>query len=406
MKHIHRSIPRAPLASLLSSKKPPAIIGSVQHHADDAGVEVLMRQVKNEITRIGGESRTTLENHARRMDDLSDRQRDVEQTLADRRFSSRGGDHPESLGERVINSAEFKAFGGSSARGKFSVRVQNAITSLSTSAGGLIPPDHRPEIVALPRRRLTIRALLAPGNTNSNNVQYARQTLRTNNAAVVTEGSKKPESVYAWSQADAPVRTIAHFVKASRQAMDDAPLLASTIDGELRYGLDLKEESQLLFGSGSGQNIHGIATQATAYETFRNGTSDTAFDTLAHAIAQAETALLPATGIVLNNNDLESMKLIKDGEGRYIGGGPFGPPITTIWGRPVAGTPEMPAGQFLVGAFLDGAQIFDRLEAEVLVSSENEDDFVKNLITVRAEERLALAVKRPNAFIYGELPNI
>jgi len=405
MKHIHRNIPRVPLATLLSADEPRAIIGGVQHHAD-AGVEGLMRQVQNEITRIGGESRTTLANHASRLDELSDRQRDVEQAMADRRFSGRSGDHPESLGERVINSAEYKAFGGSGARGKFSVRVKNAITSLTTSAGGLIAPDHRPDIVALPRRRLTIRALLAPGNTNSNNVQYARQTVRTNNVAVVTEGAKKPESVYAWIEADAQVRTIAHFVKASRQAMDDAPLLASTIDGELRYGLDLKEESQLLFGSGTGQNIFGIVPQATAYETSRNGTGDTAFDTLAHAIAQAETALLPATGIVLNNDDLESMKLIKDGEGRYIGGGPFGPPITTIWGRPVAGTPEMPSGHFLVGAFLDGAQIFDRLEAEVLVSTENEDDFVKNLITVRAEERLALAVKRPNAFIYGELLNI
>jgi len=397
------SLPRVPLATLRSMDMPQGIVSSLRAQT---GVEGLLQQVNGELARIGGETRTTLANHTERLNDLSDRQRDIEQTLADRSFRGRGSGAADSLGERVVNSAEYTAFGGSNARGTFAVRIKQAITSLSTSAGGMISPDHRPDVIALPRRRLTVRALLAPGNTNSNSVQYARQTTRTNNATVVTEGAKKPESVYAWTQADAPVRTIAHFVKASRQAMDDAPLLASTIDGELRYGLDLTEESQLLLGSGTGQNILGIIPQATAYDTSRNGTGDTAFDTLAHAIAQAEAALLPATGIVMNIDDLEALKLIKDGEGRYIGGGPFGPPITMVWGRPVVGTPIITSGKFLVGAFLDGAQIFDRLEAEVLVSTENEDDFVKNLITVRAEERLALAVKRPTAFVYGDLVEI
>jgi HK97 family phage major capsid protein len=397
-------LPRVALAALNSTSVPRGVVSSLRAQT---GVEGLLLQVKSEIVRIGDEHKNTLANHTERLNELSDRQRDVEQNIASRNFRGRGGaNDADSLGERVINSAEYTAFGGSNARGKFSVRIKQAITSLSTSAGGMISPDHRPDVIALPRRRLTVRALLAPGNTNSNNVQYARQTTRTNNATVVTEGAKKPESAYAWTQADAPVRTIAHFVKASRQAMDDAPLLASTIDGELRYGLDLTEESQLLLGSGTGQNIFGIIPQATAYDTSRNGTGDTAFDTLAHAIAQAETALLPATGIVMNIDDLEALKLIKDGEGRYIGGGPFGPPITMVWGRPVVGTPVVTSGKFLVGAFLDGAQIFDRLEAEVLVSTENEDDFVKNLITVRAEERLALAVKRPTAFIYGDLLEI
>lgn len=397
----HRTMPRVPLAALQSIRRPGGLISAL--HAQ-AGVESLMREVNSELTRIGGETRQKLESHSERLAELSDRQRDVEQTLADRNFGRSGSHARDSLGERVVNSAEYKAFGGSNGRGKFSLRINNAITSLSTSAGGLIAPDHRPEVVALPRRRLTVRSLLAPGSTNSNSVQYAKQTTRTNNAAVVTEGVKKPESTYAYTQADAPVRTIAHFVKASRQAMDDAPLLASTIDGELRYGLDLTEETQLLFGSGVGQNLNGIVTQATAYETSRDGTGDTWFDTLAHALNQAEVALLPATGIVMNIDDLEALKLIKDSDGRYIGGGPFGPPITMVWGRPVVGTPVMTSGHFLVGAFQDGAQIFDRLEAEVLVSTENEDDFVKNLITVRAEERLAMAVKRPTAFIYGSLP--
>jgi HK97 family phage major capsid protein len=221
---------------------------------------------------------------------------------------------------------------------------------------------------------------------------------------MVAEGTRKPESNYAFELKDAPVRTIAHWTKASRQALDDAPMLQSTIDGELRFGLQLKEESQFLFGDGTGQNLFGIVPQATPYDVARNQSDDTAFDIIAHALAQAETALLPATGIVLNVDDLEAMKTIKDADGRYIGGGPFGPPITNLWGRPVVGTPTMPKGEFLVGAFRDGAQVFDRWDATVLISTENEDDFVNNLATLLAEERLALAVKRPNAFVAGSFP--
>lgn len=337
-----------------------------------------------------------------KQDEFNDRMIAIEQKMAGRRGST-GGDNGvvDTPGSMVARSDEFKSFGGSHKRGKFAVNVKT-ITSASNSAGAMIAPDKRSEVVMLAKQRLTIRDLVAPGNTESNSVQYPRQTLRTNAAAVVAEGTKKPESSFAFELKDAPVRTIAHWTKASRQAMDDAPMLQSTIDGELRYGLQLAEEMELLFGDGTGQHILGIMPQAEDYDTDRNQTGDTMFDIIAHALAQAEVALLPATGIVLNTDDLEAMKIIKDDDGRYIGGGPFGPPITSLWGRPVVGTPNMPNGEFLVGAFRDGAQIFDRWDAQVLISTENEDDFVKNLLTILAEQRLALAVKRPAAFIRGE----
>jgi HK97 family phage major capsid protein len=123
------------------------------------------------------------------------------------------------------------------------------------------------------------------------------------------------------------------------------------------------------------------------------------------AFAQAQQAKLPASGAVLNDLDLIAMQTVKNEQGDYIAsGGPFGPPITTLWGRPVVGTPAITQGTFLVGAFRTAAQLFDRWDATVLISTENADDFVKNLCTILAEERVALAVKRPTAFIYGSLP--
>jgi len=381
------------------ANRPQAALSAPRSEVD---VEGVLSQVNAELHRIGGDARTRVSAVEQRLEELDGRQRDVEQALAARQQSLRGGDSDlPSPGRAVCHSEAFRSAGGSGSNRIVVSAPVNTITSASTSAGSLISPDRRNDIVGLPRRRLTVRALLAPGQTNSNLVQYSRQVVRTNNAAVVSEGTLKPESNYEWVLDEAPVRTIAHWVPVSRQSMDDAPLLQSTIDGELRYGLQLAEENELLFGSGSGQHIHGIVPQATPYDTSRDGTGETRFDTLAHALAQSEVALLPATGIVLNVDDLESLKLIKDGEGRYIGGGPFGPPITSIWGRPVVGTPAMTKGHFLVGAFMDGAQIFDRMDAEILISSEDRDNFVKNMLTVRAEQRLAMSVKRPAAFIYG-----
>ncbi len=104
--------------------------------------------------------------------------------------------------------------------------------------------DHRADITLLPRMRLRIRDLMAPGTTTSRTVEYAEETVVTNNADVVTEGEQKPESDIQFEPKQSPVRKIAHFIVASKEALDDAPGLQATIDSTLRYGLQLAEERQ------------------------------------------------------------------------------------------------------------------------------------------------------------------
>jgi HK97 family phage major capsid protein len=102
---------------------------------------------------------------------------------------------------------------------------------------------------------------------------------------------------------------------------------------------------------------------------------------------------------------MQQERAVKDSQGRYIAnGGPMGPAISQIWGRPVVGTIAMPINTFLAGAFYDGAQVFDRQNVNVLVSSENEDDFIRNLCTLLCESRLAFTVRRPPSFITGAFP--
>lgn len=319
--------------------------------------------------------------------------------------SARGredGDRVGTFGEQVAASAELKQFVANGASGSVRVPVKQAITSAGGSAGGLIAPQREAQIVGLPRRPTRIRSLLNVGRTGSNLVEYAKMTTRTNNAAVVSETVEKPESAYVWTLADAPVRTIAHWVPISRQALDDAAQLQTEIDGELRYGLDRAEDDELLNGDGTGQHLNGLMTQAAAYVAAFVPDAPTIIDTLRLAILQLELADYDPDGMVLNPTDWARIELTKDGQERYIFANVLQLAGPVLWGRQVVSTAAQDVDAFLVGAFAQAATIYDRMDAEVLFSSEDRDNFVKNMITARAEKRLALAVKRPNALVKGD----
>lgn len=331
----------------------------------------------------------------------------IEQRIVRRGGSDGGRAEMKTWGQALIDSEEFKSLATSSSqKGRAAIQVK-AITMTSDAGigGAMIAPDVRTDPVMLPQRRPTVRSLLAPGQTASNTIYFPRQTVRTNAAAVVAEGALKPQSDIQFEQVQAPVTTVATFILASRQLLDDAPAMMSTVDGELRYMLAYAEEVELTAGDGTGVHLHGLIPQATPFVAPFTGTGDTDADILIQAIAQAELALLPATGMILNTIDWLKLLALKDGMGRYLSNGPFGPAQPRLlWDLPVAPTLAMPIGHFLVGSLGIAAQIFDRMEAEVLVSSEDSDNFRKNLITIRAEKRLALAVKRPQALIYGAFP--
>ncbi|WP_024898784.1 phage major capsid protein [Brucella rhizosphaerae] len=342
--------------------------------------------------------------------DMTTRLGDLEKRAA--REKEDGANEQKSLGDLVIDSADYKAgmLTGSS-RGSIKVTADRAaITSANTTVGAgrsqgtsLVPGARVPGIFGLPERTLTIRDLVLPGQTSSSSIEYVKETGYTNNAAPVAETTAKPYSDLTFDMTSAPVRTIAHLFKASRQILDDAPALRSYIDGRARYGLRFAEENQLLNGSGTGQNIHGLVPQATEFSPAFTLPGATGIDRLRLAILQVVLAEYPATAFVLNPIDWTKIELTKDAGGNYIIGNPQGSLTPTLWNLPVVSTQAMAAGEFLTGAFSFAAQIFDRLDIEVLLSSENVDDFEKNMFTIRAEERLAFAVYRPESFVTGDV---
>lgn len=337
-------------------------------------------------------------------------------TEAEQKLARRGGDdeHQErkTVGGRVLDDEGVKAFMSDRARGKSRVSVSlKAITTHGTgddgAAGALVEPTLVAGIVAPPDRRMTVRDLLTPGRTNSNAIKFVKETGFTNAAAVVAEKGAKPESTIDFTSASANVATIAHWVQASVQILDDAPMLQSYIDGRLRYGLSYVEELQLLKGDGEGDNLFGMIPQASEFVSPIALTAGmTMIDQLRYAMLQAVLAEYPATGHVLHPVDWARIETMKDNIGRYIIGDPQNGTTPTLWRLPVVETPAMDVGHFLTGAFKLGAQIFDRQDATVLLSTEDRDNFIKNMVTIRGEERLALAVYRPEAFVYGEFVEI
>ncbi|MDX0985121.1 phage major capsid protein [Sinorhizobium medicae] len=340
-----------------------------------------------------------------KMNSLTEQVAEIEQKLA------RGGGKKttceKTIGEQFVEDQGVKDWAQSSpSKGKADVRFKATITSATTdtagAAGAAVETTRLPGILALPQRRLTVRDLISPGRMDGNSLEYVRETGFTNSAAPVAETAAKPESDLKFDLVTTSAKVIAHWMKASRQILDDFSQLRSIIDQRLLYGLAYVEEGQLLNGDGTGQNLHGIIPQATAYAAAFTPDAPTAIDTLRLAQLQAALAEYPATGHVMHPTDWARIELEKDTTGRYIIGNPQGMIGPTLWGLPVVATQAIAVDKFLTGAFRLGAQLFDRWDARVEAGFVN-DDFIKNLVTILAEERLALAVYRPEAFIYGDL---
>lgn len=343
-------------------------------------------------------------------DDYATRLSEVERYLARMKDPANDNRQPDefSPGHALAATEAFKQLDGGRMRGRASVEMA-AITSgvgtvgAGTSAGTSLVPGHRvPGIVTPAERAFTVRDLIAPGKTGLASIEYVRETGYTNNARPVTEGETKPTSDLTFNMVTTPVRTIAHLFDASLQILADAPTLASYIDVRATYGLKLKEEDQLLFGNGTGQNLHGILPQATEFDTGLRKVGDTKIDILRRAILQVRQAEYRASGIILNPDDVADIETTKDDQGRYIYINVVEGGTNRMWKLPIVETTVMPTGEFAVGAWNIAAQVFDRQQAVLEVSTEHADNFAKNMCTFRAEERLALAVYRPESFVHGE----
>jgi len=343
----------------------------------------------------------------------------------------------KTIGEMFLDSPEFKALNGgrnganmaapwqvkASLTGGYNVKdVYTALPSTDVAASrlGSFGGTQRDPMVLPPMRTKRVRDLFPVRTTTAAVIEYFRQlgftTLQSghgvNSASTVAERNNannafgvKPQSSFAFVGEQAPVRTLAHWEAAHRNVLADEPQLRSIIDNELMYGLRLLEDSQILNGDGVGENLLGVMNTANIQEyDWSSGAITPVVDSKADALRRAATlsflAYYEPSGIVMHPNDWEDIELTKDANGQYLiavsvaqGGQP------RVWRMPIVDTPAMTEGYALVGAFGTGAQLYDREQASIRISEQHSDFFIRNAIVILAEQRLALAVKRPEAFV-------
>jgi HK97 family phage major capsid protein len=246
-------------------------------------------------------------------------------------------------------------------------------------------------------RPLRILDLLPTGTTDGNNVPYTQEG-GTFLAAEAAEGAAKAEGGVTFTDANAPVQTIAAWQKIRKQALADVAALQSIIDGRLRYSVRRRLEAQVLAGDGTDPNLRGILnTTGVGSVAFAAGTPLT--ELVLSGLTGVYLADAEASAVVVHPTNWQTMVVQKaSGSGEYVGGGPFINMPQVLWGVPLIPSPAIPINTALVGDFSLGAQLFIREGVNVLLSDSDQDDFIRNRATILGEMRAALAVWRPAAF--------
>jgi HK97 family phage major capsid protein len=353
------------------------------------------------------ETKAAVDKFAEKATELGDRLAELEQAQA-KHFE--GGETEQTPGELLVGNEDFKAMQANGRRGYASVDFKTAIVNASPSLTQPLTAGTRlNQVVKAPDRALRIRDLLPVGRTDSNIVWFPKEDTLTNNAAVqvntaspitIAENVALAESALTFTSDSEEVKTIGHFIPVSKQALADSSFLKSYVDTRLMYGLKLKEDTQLLTGSGTTGNIQGIYTGRTAYTSTSPITYSTKLDVLRDAKAQAHATNYEPDFVVLNPADWAAIELAKETGGLYVFSHPAGVIDQRIWGMRVVLSNSMTSGTFLVGCS-PCAQIWDREMATVSISYEDSTNFQKEMATLKAVERLALTIYNSGGFIGG-----
>lgn len=311
-----------------------------------------------------------------------------------------------SWGDQLVKSASYGNFASGQAQ-KMRVEVKNTLVGSDTN----VAPNRLTRIVGGAMLPFSMESLLPSTVTSSNAIEFTKEASFTNSAAEAAEGASKGESALTWSLVNMPVSTVAHWIKISKQLAGDAPALAAYVNSRMVYGVNQKVDTQLVVGDGTAPNISG--TYDTGNYT-AHGYTNAALTAISatlkklvlirKVIADLYVAGYPADAIVLNPADWATIEIelfttaagqtlysINDaGQAR-------------LFGLPVIQAIGMAADTFQVGRFSEAYMIHNREGVVVELSDSDSDNFTKNLITIRAERRLALATEKPAAVRGGDL---
>ncbi len=311
-------------------------------------------------------------------------------------------------GDQFVKSDEYTGrlhmIKGNRQFGSIGFEVKNTLTGSDAT----VVPDRRPGIVPGAFAPLTLESFLPSLPTSSNAIEFTKENVFTNNAAEAAEGVAKAESALTWTLVNLPISTVAHWIKISRQLASDNAALAAYVDTRMRYGVNRKVETQLVSGDGTAPNISGILDAgnftAHGYANADLGTVLKKLVLIRKIIGDLQAAGDDPDGILLNPADWAQIDidLFTTAAGQSLRTvNEAGQPV--LFGKPVVTSVGMTADQFAVGNFAMACTVYNREGVVVEMSDSDSDNFTKNLITLRAERRLALATERPAAIKAGDL---
>jgi len=352
------------------------------------------------LGKISADTKTALEAIGTQQRELADRLLAIEQ-----KGTAKKDDAPAitSWGEQFIKSARYGDFAGGHLN-KLRVEVKNTLVG----ADATVAPDRRPGIVAGAFQPFSMESLLPSTTTSSNAIEFTRENVFTNSAAEAAEAAAKAESALTWTLVSMPVSTVAHWIKISKQLAADAPALAAYVNTRMMYGVNQKVDTQLVVGDGTAPNISGTYDTgnftAHGYANAALGSTLKKLVLIRKIMADLYVAGFPADAIVLNPADWATIEIelftTAAGQTLYSVNDAG---QARLFGVPVIQAIGMAADTFQVGRFSEAYMIYNRDGVVVEMSDSDSDNFTKNLITLRAERRLALATEKPAAVRGGDL---
>ena len=344
----------------------------------------------------------------------------LEVALSERRgpqvatVDSGDGGEARSMGQQFVACEGYDEFrsSGRAAATFFEAEVRTLMDSTTDAEWVPVAATRIPPVVR--ERSVRIRDLISVQPTGLASIPYIRENHTTNQAPAefTAEGAAKTEVTIEYTADDAPVRKITAWVPVTTEIVEDAPTLRGYIDGVLRNKIAIAEDAAILSGNGTAPNLKGIL-QFTGVQTvgadevaaWPAGTTNR-FEKLALAIGKVEAVDGQADGLVMHPTDYWTMLSERHANGFTGGAGqdviPFGDAAASgvrPWGLPVVRTTAVSAGTAVVGAWQQAATLFDRSVVSIRVGNQHSDYFTTNRVAILAEERVALAVHRPDLFV-------
>lgn len=320
------------------------------------------------------------------------------------------------IAERFVKSAAFKSFRESHPEGKapevgnWEVKaagvgtsaevLQGAKATLTTQTGQFVGEQRLPGYrnIMLPDEGLGFLDLVTTGSTQATFLEYATIVVETNNAAIVPEGELKPLSDVTTGKAEAKAYTYADGFDVTNQTLADDGALVAFMESRIRYHVQNCVVDKLINGTGTNEPtgiLKAAGTQAQAFDT-------DALTTVARALEKLEDVQIDPQALVLNPADVWTLRMLKDGNGQYIFGGPETASQFNLWGIPVVKSNRVAKGSFLAGNFRT-VQFLQREALSVVLFNQHKDYAQRSMSYVRAELRGMQLIPDPRAIVVGKL---